>query len=598
MTMMKKQLPILMADWYKPSHITMYSKKSEIVQDNMTPRSTKYFTHFVDDDKRIMSAGLQGFIKWFLMDMFNEGFFQRPKDEVIGKFKRVCEKAIGPGMVETWGFEKLHDLGYLPVEIRALPEGTLSPVLVPLFTIQNTHPDFYWLPNYLESVISSETWKTITTATTFWQYRKLAEIWAEKTCDNNLHVPFQNHCFAFRGQAGLHDAAQSEFGQLISSMGTDTIPAILYAEAYYGMEDQFVSGSIPASEHSVATTNIGFIIGRLRSEHPEMSLDDLRFFAEVEFLRTYITEFFPAGFVSYVGDSYDWFRLITQGVRILKDEIMARDGRVVFRPDSGVPEDIICGTLDWRKIEELEEAGTLERAAEWALESAVEEVRQNTPHGERGDDIVERFFLFDGDLYRMSGSIEWNRAEYTYYYTDGSKVTAIDKPELTDEQKGSVELLYDVFGGDLNSKGYRTLDTHVGLIYGDSITVTRAKEIFERLEAKGFASSNIVFGVGSYTTQMVTRDSLGMAVKATGAVIDGQQIMVVKEPKTDLGKKSAQGFLKVVRGEDGELKLVDNLSLEQVNDADNELRPVFRDGKLLVDETLTQIRERVTANLK
>jgi len=576
----------------------MYSKKSEIVQDNMTPRSSKYFTHFSDDENNVMSAGLQGFIKWFLIEHFNREFFGRPKHEVIGEFKETCDLAIGPDMVETWGFEKLHDLGYLPVEIRALPEGTLSPVQVPVFTIQNTHKDFYWLPNYLESVISAENWKTITTATVFWQYRKLAEAWAEKTCDNNLHVPFQIHCFAYRGQAGTHDAAQSEFGQLINSQGTDTIPAILYANRYYGMKGKFVAGSIPASEHSVATTNIGFIIGRLRYEHPGMSLDDLRFHAEVEFLYRYITEFFPKGFVSYVGDSYDWFRLITEGVSTLKDEIMARDGRVVFRPDSGVPEDIICGTLDWREVENLDKAGNLYAAADWALESAVEKVSKETPHGERGETEVERYFLFDGELYLMKGEIEWNRHDKTYYYIDGSGVISYEKAELNNEQKGSVELLWDVFGGDVNSKGYRTLDSHVGLIYGDSITVARAKEIFERLEAKGFASSNIVYGVGSYTTQYTTRDSLGMAVKATGAVIDGQQIMVVKEPKTDLGKKSAQGFLKVVRGEDGVLKLVDNLSLEQVNDADNELRPVFRDGKLLVDETLTEIRERVTANLK
>lgn len=329
-----------------------------------------------------------------------------------------------------------------------------------------------------------------------------------------------------------------------------------------------------------------------------LTLDQKRLVAEKIFLSDYITKKFPKGFVSYVADSYSYWDVLTKLVPSLKDKIMARDGRVVFRPDSGVPEDIICGTLDWRKVEDLDEAGSLERAAEWALESAEEEVREDTPHGECGDESVERYFLFDGDLYLMKGELDWNRYDKQYYYIDGSRVLSYDKPELTNEQKGSVELLYEVFGGEVNSKGYRTLDTHIGLIYGDSITVARAKEIFERLEAKGFASSNIVFGVGSYTTQYNTRDSLGMAVKATGAVIDGQQIMVVKEPKTDLGKKSAQGFLKVVRGEDGELKLVDNLQLEQVNDADNELRAVFRDGKLLVDETLTEIRERVTANLK
>lgn len=596
--MLHNELPILFADWYKPSHISMYNRKSEIVQDNMTPRSTKHFGHFSDDDQRIMSAGLQGFIKWFLIDMFNQQFFGKPKEEVIGDFKSVCDLAIGPGKVETWGFEKLHDLGYLPIEIRALPEGTLSPVQVPLFTIRNTHPDFYWLPNYLESVISSENWKTITTATTFWQYRKLAENYAKQTCDDNSHVPFQNHCFAYRGQAGTHDAAQSEFGQLMNSMGTDTIPAILYANRYYGMKGKFVSGSIPASEHSVATTNIGFIVGRLRAEFPDMSEDDLRFEAELEFLEIYLTKFFPNGLVSYVGDSFDWHRLISEGARRLKDQIMARDGKVVFRPDSGVPEDIICGTIDWRNVEDLIEAGTLDKAAEWAIEAEEDRVREETEDGVKGPIEVTRHFLFDGELYVAHGEIIWNRHDKHYWYVEGNRVSYIEKAVLTVEQKGAVEVLFETFGGTLNSKGYRVLDSHVGLIYGDSITVPRAKEIFERLKAKGYASSNIVFGVGSYTTQLVTRDSLGMAVKATGAIIDGQEIMVVKEPKTDLGKKSAKGFLKVVRDDAGTLVLVDNLSLDQVAEPDNELRIVFLNGKLVVEETLTQIRERVTANLK
>lgn len=587
--MLNNELAILFADWYKPSHISMYNRKSEIVQDNMTPRSTKYFNHFVDDDKRIMSAGIQGFTKWFLIDMFNNTFFNRPKDEVIGEFKEVCELAIGPNMVETWGFEKLHDLGYLPVEIRALPEGTLSPVQVPLFTIQNTHPDFYWLPNYLESVISSENWKTITTATIFWQYRKLSEQYAELTCDNNNHVPFQNHCFAYRGQAGSHDAAQSEFGQLINSMGTDTIPAILYANRYYGMKGKFVSGSIPASEHSVATTNIGFIVGRLRSQHPEMSLDDLRFHAEVEFLETYITKIFPKGFVSYVGDSYDWFRLITEGARRLKGKIMARDGRLVWRPDSGIPEHIIAGY----RIASLAAAKTVIRKEyedgvtgfAFALEENLADV----------DSIATPKSFTKGDWKKLAKEgFEIIEHEGQYFDTETGDLSALSENEI----KGSVELLWEIFGGEVNSKGYKVLDSHVGLIYGDSITVPRAKDIFERLKEKGFASSNIVFGVGSYTTQFNTRDSLGQAVKATGAVIDGQQIMVVKEPKTDLGKKSAQGFLKVVRDVNGELKLVDNLQLEEVDLDDNELRVIFRDGKLLVDETLTEIRERVTANLK
>lgn len=560
--MLHKESPLVFADFYKPSHISMYDRRSEIVQDNMTPRNAKHFIHFADNDQRVMMAGLQGFIKWFLIDLFNENFFKMKKKAAIAQYKEICDLSIGPDMVETWGFEKLHDLGYLPLEIRSIPEGTLSPVQVPLFTIQNTHPDFYWLPNFLESVISAETWKTITTATTFWQYRKLSEAYAAETCDNNLHVPFQNHCFAYRGESGTHDAAQSEFGQLINSMGTDTIPAILYANRYYNMKGKFVAGSIPASEHSVATTNIGFIVGRLKTENPDLSLDELRFLAEVEFLKRYITEIFPKGFVSYVADSYDFWAIITRAALILKEDIMARDGRVVFRPDSGIPEHIIAG---YRYIGDFE---TLSEAKDAAWESEK------------------------GEVVSVKGKY------YNIEFDEDTDYLDLEPSDLQDhEVKGAIQCLWEIFGGEVNSKGYKVLDSHVGLIYGDSITVARAKDIFERLKDKGFASSNIVYGVGSFTTQYTTRDSLGMAVKATGAVIDGQQIMVVKEPKTDLGKKSAKGFLKVVRDENGELKLVDNCQLEDVQSDDNELRRVFYNGKLIVDEDLTTIRERAAAQL-
>lgn len=560
--MLHKESPIAFADFYKPSHISMYDTRSEIVQDNMTPRNAKHFIHFADNDQRVMMAGLQGFIKWFLIDMFNENFFKKSKEEALEQYKQICELSIGPKMVEMWGFEKLYDLGYLPLEIRSIPEGTLSPVQVPLFTIQNTHPDFYWLPNFLESVMSAETWKTITTATTFWQYRKLSEAWAAETCDNNLHVPYQNHCFAYRGESGTHDAAQSEFGQLINSMGTDTIPAILYAMRYYNMKGKFVAGSIPASEHSVATTNIGFIVGRLKTENPDLSLDDLRFLAEVEFLKRYITEIFPKGFVSYVADSYDFWAIITRAALILKEDIMARDGRVVFRPDSGIPEHIIAGYRYIGDFETLSEA----KDAAWGSDK--------------------------GEVVSVKGKY------YNIEFDEDTDYLDLEPSDLQDhEVKGAIQCLWDIFGGEVNSKGYKVLDTHVGLIYGDSITVARAKDIFERLKDKGFASSNIVYGVGSFTTQYTTRDSLGMAVKATGAVIDGQQIMVVKEPKTDLGKKSAKGFLKVVRNMFGQLELVDNCQLEDVQSDDNELRRVFYNGKLIVDEDLTTIRERAAAQL-
>ncbi|URC22677.1 nicotinamide phosphoribosyltransferase [Serratia phage vB_SmaM-Kashira] len=586
--------PFVATDWYKPAHISMYHEKTEFVQSNYTPRSARLFPHFTGKDQRVMFAGLQGFTKWFFIDLFQRNFFNVSKKKAIDGLRKHADKSIGKGKVDMSGIEAVYDLGYLPLEIRALPEGSLSPIGVPVYTIQNTVPGFGWLVNFFESVMSSETWKTMNTATTMRQFKVLCVEAAKKTCDNMDHIPFQCHMFAFRGEAGLADAAQSELGHLIHFMGTDTIPSQWYAEEYYNMEDEFVAGSIPASEHSVATTNISFNVERLRKEFPDATLDSLRYMAEVEFLDKFITKIYPDGFVSYVADSYDYWAIITKALPALKDKIMARDGRLVMRPDSGNPVDVICGTVDWSDIEDLTEAGDLESAAEWALESAEDDLEVG--HGERGPDTVDRFFTFAGKLYRMEGKIEWNRQDKQYYYIDGRTVLNYEEATLDTQQKGTIEILWEIFGGEVNSKGFKVLDNHIGLIYGDSITVDRATQIFKRLEAKGFASSNIVFGVGSYTTQYATRDSLGSAVKATGAIIDGVEILVSKEPKTDPGKKSAKGCVKVVK-EDGNYVLKDGFGFDGVNTPDNELRIIFKDGKMVVDESLTVIRERAASYL-
>lgn len=591
--------PFVATDWYKPAHISMYHEKTEFIQSNMTPRSTKLYPHFIDGDRRIMIAGIQGFIKWFFIDLFERNFFRKSKTKAINGLRKLADKSIGPGKVDMSGIEALYDLGYLPLEIRALPEGSLVKEKVPVYTVQNTVSGFGWIVNYFESEMSSESWKTMTTATTMHQFRKLCTAAAERTCSDNGHLDFQCHMFAFRGESGLADSAQSEFGHLISFKGTDTIPSIWYAEEYYNMEDKFVAGSIPASEHSVATTNIGFIVERLKVEQPGLTLDEYRYKAEVEFLLKYITQIYPDGYVSYVADSYDYWSMITRALPELKEYIMARDGRLVMRPDSGVPEDIICGTIDWTEVEDFsEDCSTLEEAGTWMEETIRTQVEGATPHGERGVSEASGLMMYNAGLYKVSIVIEWNRHDKTYYFVEESSVSSITPVTLTTEEKGTVEVMWEIFGGTINDKGFKVLDPHIGLIYGDSITVSRAKEIFDRLEAKGFASSNIVLGVGSYTTQYATRDSLGFAVKATGAVIDGVQIMVSKEPKTDLGKKSAAGFIKVVKDELGEYVLVDNLNIEDVDSPDNELRVVFRDGVLLVDEDLDTIRERAAQYFK
>ena len=156
--------------------------------------------------------------------------------------------------------------------------------------------------------------------------------------------------------------------------------------------------------------------------------------------------------------------------------------------------------------------------------------------------------------------------------------------------KGAVEVLFEGFGGTLTSKGFKTLDSHVGLIYGDSISLERATAILEGLARKGFSSANIVFGIGSFTYQYVTRDTFGTAIKATYAIVAGVGRELYKSPKTDNGiKNSAKGILRVEH-EDGKYVLYDQQP--NMNDM-GEFIEIFRDSQITHEFTLEEIRARI-----
>lgn len=567
--MSRKPNPLFATDFYKVGHINQYNKLTTMIFSNFTPRADKLFQHYTENAPRaVLVAGIQGVIQSFVIDLWNEGFFKQPKAKVVGQYKRLVDKSLNVDL-DVSHIEALHDLGYLPLEIRCLPEGTLCPIQVPIYTVYNTHEDFAWLTNYFESGLSAETWKVMTNATTAFNYRLLFERYAEKTCDNNLHVDFQGHDFAFRGLSGIYDGYGSSFGHVLAFKGTDTILAIQYAEDFYGAEDTFVAGSIPASEHSVATTNIGAIIKDLQTGIEEKyltNIDAWRYEAEKQFLNKYISEIYPSGFVSYVADSYDYWSVLTKIAVELKEEIMAREGRLVFRPDSGDPVKVVAGyTVGLKK-----------------------------PYSGSNTGFI---YVQGSEVYEVNG--KFYPEDCINFYDSCLKAGVTEDQAIPEhEVKGSVEVLWEIFGGEVNSKGYKVLDTHVGVIYGDSITLKRATDIFERLEAKGFASSNIVFGIGSYTYNYNTRDTFGFACKATGSIIDGEEILVSKEPKTDIKKKSAKGFLSVVKDSDGDYRLVDGLSFEDISAPENQLAIAFRDGKLERFQTLEEIRDNVGVELK
>lgn len=563
--------PLITADFYKVSHRQQYPDGTNLVYSNFTPRSAKLANISSDQfDGKVTFFGLQYFIKAFLIEAWDREFFGKPKAEVVARYKRRMDTALGPDSVPVDHIEALHDLGYLPIRIKALPEGVSVPVKVPVLVIHNTHPEFFWLTNYLETALSAYLWKPMTSATVARHYRKLLDAYAATTGADPGFVQFQAHDFSFRGMSGPYDAALSGAGHLLSFVGTDTIAAIDLIEDYYrgDAEKELIGCSVPASEHSV------------------MSMGT--FEAEIETFRRFITQLYPAGIVSIVSDTWDFWRVVTEYAAELKPDILAREGKLVFRPDSGDPVRILCGEV----IPSVDQAEDLEDAKAWAKEIIDNSVCDATPHGVCGPRTQDGLFEFRGSFYRAVVEFEWNRYDKRFYYIDEVRLVSFDKVKLTPEQKGAVQCLWEIFGGTTTENGFKLLDSHVGLIYGDSITLERAHQILEALKAKGFASSNVVFGIGSYTYQHVTRDTFGMAVKSTYGEVNGVGREIFKDPKTDSGaKKSARGLLKVIVDEDGDYELRD-----QQKTLDPEgccLREVFKDGKLLIDESIGEIRARV-----
>lgn len=558
----KKPSPFVLADFYKTGHPAMYPADTTRLVANFTPRSAKYAPVLPElFDNKVVWVGLQGFIQEFLIDTFNENFFQRPKALAIRKYMRRMDTALGPGAVSSKQLAALHDLGYLPLEIRSLPEGCRVNIKVPPVMFLSTHKGFPWVATYFETLFSTECWKPSTVATIAFEFRKLLTYFANVTGAPLDFVAWQGHDFSMRGMSGVHDAMRCGFGHLLSFTGTDTIPAIDYAEDFYGAdaETELIGGSIPASEHSVMALRILLKVDQLQAlpENETKSIPELRRLAEREVVREFVTQDYPSGMVSIVSDTFDFWHVVRPETGIaaqLKEEILARtpnalgQAKVVFRPDSGDPVRILAGYRDDELV--------------WGSDG------QPVDYGGR--------FLLRAGVTNFKGD-KHNGEEPVY-------ITA-------DERKGAVQCLWETFGGTMTAKGFKVLHERVGLIYGDSITLPRALDIMLRLVAKGFASNNVVFGIGSFTYNTLSRDTFGWALKAIYAELGDVAVDIYKDPATDDGtKKSAKGLLRVEKqGQD--YVLYEEQTWEEFQEG--ELIPVFRDSKLLYRVTLAEMRERL-----
>ena len=482
--------PFLLTDYYKTIHHMCYAEGMTKLVSYWTPRMSRK-----DDMNKVVMFGLQPFLKKYLIQYFNENFFNKDKEAVVSEYRRIISKTMGSIAADTKHIEALHDLGYLPIQIKAVAEGLRVNIKTPMIEITNTHEDFAWLVNYLETFMSCNIWQPMTSATIAYRYREIIEKYFDLTVENG---DIRKACgdFSMRGFSSLESAELSGSAHLLSFLGTATIPAISYLEEFYNcnVEEEIVGLGTPSTEHSVMCS---------------YGMDEFAAYKRL------ITEVFPSGTLSIVSDTYDYWNVVTNILPKLKENIMSRDGKIVIRGDSGDPVKIICGDSDVAK----------------------------------------------------------------------------DSPEY----KGTVELLWDIFGGEINSKGYKVLNSKIGTIYGDSITVERCEEICMELMKKGFAVNNCVFGIGSYTYQFNTRDTFGFALKATHAVIKGEEKFIFKDPKTDKDnfKKSQRGMCYVYR--DGrDILYRDKLTIkEQEEFKDNLLEIVFKDGHLIKDYSLSEIRTRL-----
>ena len=483
--------PLMYIDFYKSTHHEQYPAGLTKMVSYYTPRMSR-----LNDVDKVTVFGLQAFIKEYLIDGFNDNFFSQPKAKVLKDYSRILTATLGADAYDISKIAELHDLGYLPIAIKGIPEGMRSGIRVPQIEISNTHPNFVWLVNTIETMMSAYMWHTQVSAEVGYRYRKIVNKYRDLSCDESVRTARLLGDFSMRGQQSVESATKSSAGWCLSFLNTATVPAILYLEDYYNCDctiDEVAFGAI-STEHSVMCSNA--------------AIDG----DEITHVRRLLTETYPNLSFSMVSDSYDYDNLVDNILPALKPEILAHNGCLSIRGDSGDPVEVVTTT---------------------------------------------------------------------------------------------VFKLWKIFGGTINSKGFKILDPHVKAIYGDSITPNRCEAIYKILIENGFAISNVALGVGSFSMMCLeeidesdschefsynpyTRDTFGIAVKATYAEdADGNPIMIFKNPKNSTFKKSQKGCCVVKTLDTYE----DGLTWDQAEHTiPNLLQTVFADGKMIKEYTLADIR--------
>lgn len=485
---MYNTISLLLSDTYKQTHDRMYPAGLTRLVSYWTPRKSM----LAKRDKMVF-FGLQEFIIKFLHFDFNENFFKQPIDQVMKQYTKYMDIQLEKGNYDEEKISKLHSLGYLPILIRAIPEGTEVNMGIPCIEITNTHPDFAWVVQWIECLLQTELWSACNYATIGKMYYDVVKKFYDETTDG-ADPRMAMSDFGMRGMSCLEDSIKASTSWLVSFNKTSTVPALHNIDKFYDAE--------------CTKNRIG--IGAVSTEHSVMGANYAVDGDEITFVKRLLTELYPNTSFSMVSDTYDYWNMINEILPACREEILNHNGKLLVRPDSG---------------------------------------------------------------------------------------------DIVDISVSTVEALWKIFGGTTNDKGYKVLDPHIGIIYGDGCTLDRVEAILNILKSKGFAANNIYFGIGAFCFHgffedgkliVNTRDTFGVAMKATHGEVGELSFPIFKDPKTDTSnlKKSHKGCCRVIREDDGRLEVEDEFDT-LVDEESTELKNVYKNGKLLKTFNLLEVRENL-----
>lgn len=448
---------ILKTDSYKFSHWKQYP-----------PGITREYSYFeARKNKPIVFFGLQYLLKKYLTGMV-------VTQEMVAEAEELVGAHMGPGIFnsEGWTYIAQELGGRLPIEVRAVPEGMVVPGGNVLMTVENTDDRCFWLTSYLETLLS-QVWYPSSVATRSYEYATEFKRVAALT-GGSEDVSFKLHDFGFRGSTSLESAGLGGAAHLLVFRGSGTMAAAEVLRDYYGAREM-PALSVPAAEHSTITS-----WGRDR---------------EFDAYRNMLDQF-PTGPVAVVSDSYDIYRAVADGWgQDLKDAVLARDGQLVVRPDSGYPPEVVV-----RVLQELE-------------------LR---------------------------------------------------------------------FGSVLNERGYKSLNPKVAVLQGDGMDFEGIQEVMVAMVEAGWSTDSVAFGCGGGLLQKVSRSTYDFVFKCSQVIVDGVPVNVFKDPVTDPNKVSKRGRL-MLSSQGGWCR-----TLPQDTGGHQDLMvPIFKDGEMLQEWTLSDIRKRV-----